>query len=73
VLTAFFGENYAFEDETHAADGMAPRGFASFWDAAEEAGISRLYGGIHYRAAIDLGLDQGRCIAAYTNALKTRR
>lgn len=73
VLTAFFGEDYAFEDETHAADGMAPRGFASFWDAAEEAGISRLYGGIHYRAAIELGLDQGRCVAAYTNALKTRR
>jgi hypothetical protein len=73
VLTAFFGENHAFADETHAADGMAPRHFASFWDAAREAGISRLYGGIHYRAAIERGLDQGRCIAAYTNALRTRR
>jgi len=40
---------------------------------AEEAGISRLYGGIHYRWAIDQGLDQGRCIGRYANALKTRQ
>ncbi len=73
VLTAFFGEDYAFADETHAADGMAARKFSSFWEAADEAGISRLYGGIHYRAAIELGLDQGKCIAAYTNALRTRQ
>jgi len=68
-----FGENFAFEDATHQADGLAPRTFASFWAAAEEAGISRLYGGIHFRSAIERGLDQGRCIGAYATALKTRR
>ncbi|OJF93608.1 vanadium-dependent haloperoxidase [Pararhizobium antarcticum] len=73
VLAHMFGENFAFEDATHAADGLPPRSFASFWDAAEEAGISRLYGGIHFRSAIERGLDQGRCIGAYANALKTRR
>ena len=73
VLAQLFGENYAFTDATHEADGLIPRKFKSFWDAAEEAGISRLYGGIHYRAAIKFGLDQGKCIGAYTNALKTRR
>ena len=72
VLTHIFGANHAFEDMTHEDDGMPPRKFASFWHAAEEAGISRLYGGIHYRAAIERGLDQGRCIAAYANALRTR-
>lgn len=72
VLANLFGENRAFTDLTHEADGLSPRKFASFWEAAEEAGISRLYGGIHYRAAIKIGLDQGRCIGAYTNALKTR-
>ena len=41
--------------------------------ARNEAGISRLYGGIHFRAAIDRGLEQGRCIGAYVNALKTRK
>ena len=73
VLTAFFGDNFAFEDETGTADGRKPRNFTSFREAAEEAGISRLYGGIHFRAAIERGLAQGRCIAAYTNALRTRK
>ena len=72
VLTAMFGENFAFSDATHARDGMAPRDFPSFWAAAEEAGISRLYGGIHFRAAIEHGLDQGRCTGAHAVALRVR-
>lgn len=72
VLTAFFGENFAFTDNTHEKDKLPNRSFKSFWDAAEEAGISRLYGGIHFRAAIDRGLDQGRCIGEKTVALRTR-
>lgn len=71
VLTAFFGDNFAFTDRSHEADGLTPRNYASFKAAAEEAGISRLYGGIHYRAAIVLGLEQGRCIGAYAVKLKT--
>jgi hypothetical protein len=73
VMTQMFGENFAFKDATHERDGIKPRSFPSFWAAAEEAGISRLYGGIHFRAAIDQGLAQGRCIGAFTNALRTRR
>jgi hypothetical protein len=73
VLADLFGETYAFEDRSHEADGLIPRKYASFWAAAEEAGISRLYGGIHFRAAIKFGLDQGRCIGAHVNALKTRK
>jgi hypothetical protein len=73
VMTAFFGDDYAFEDRTGSPDGRKPRNFRSFNEAAEEAGISRLYGGIHFRAAIVDGLTQGRCIAEYTIALKTRK
>jgi hypothetical protein len=73
VLTKLFGENFAFEDATHRKDGLAPRAFPNFWAAAHEAGISRLYGGIHFRAAIERGLEQGRCIGSYTNALRTWR
>jgi hypothetical protein len=73
VLTHVFGDNYAFTDATHEADGLIPRKFASFRAAAEEAGISRLYGGIHFRAAIERGLDQGRCIGGYAIKLKTRK
>ena len=72
ILTAHFGASHAFTDDTHGRDKLAARPFGSFWEAAEEAGISRLYGGIHFRAAIERGLDQGRCVATHTLALKTR-
>ena len=73
VLTDIFGGNFEFEDATHVKDSLEPRKFANFWAAAEEAGISRFYGGIHFRSAITRGLDQGRCIGAYAVALRTRK
>jgi len=73
VMTAFFGDNYVFEDHTGSPDGRKPRTFKSFNAAADEAGISRLYGGIHFHSAIVDGLAQGRCIGEYTNKLKTRK
>ena len=72
VLTQAFGENFAYDDSAHERDGLPARHFASFRSAADEAAISRLYGGIHFRAAIERGLDQGRCVGAYATALKTQ-
>ena len=72
VLTALYGAGFAFDDATHADDGLPVRRFAGFDEAAEEAAISRLYGGIHFRAAIEQGLAQGACIAAKVMQLKTR-
>jgi hypothetical protein len=71
VLTKQFGA-VAFVDHTHDARGLAPRGFASFDEAAAEAAVSRLYGGIHFRAAIDRGLSQGDCIGERAAALPLR-
>ena len=71
VLTALLGENFAFDDSTHIDDGIPTRHFNSFDDAAKEAAVSRLYGGIHFRAAIERGLDQGRCIGTYVVKLIT--
>ena len=71
VLSAIWGGNFEFEDATHADDGMAARPYANFWAAADEAAMSRLYGGIHFRPAIVDGLDQGRCVGVFVNALKT--
>ncbi len=71
VLTATFG-SIAFTDHTHDARGLPPRSFSSFEAAAQEAAISRLYGGIHYRAAIERGLQQGRRIGAAVAALPLR-
>jgi len=68
VLTDLFGDDYAFTDHTHDATSPS-RSFDSFYEAADEAAISRLYGGIHFRTAIELGVEQGRCIGGHVNAL----
>ncbi|MFO0982945.1 MAG: vanadium-dependent haloperoxidase [Planctomycetota bacterium] len=51
-----------FTDDTHADLGYPSRSFDSFWEAAEEAAVSRLYGGIHYRFDNDRGNETGRCV-----------
>ena len=71
VLTAIFGDGFAFDDETHVDDGLAARSFPSFAAAATEAASSRLYGGIHYRFGNEAGLVQGACVGAYAAALRT--
>jgi hypothetical protein len=72
VLADLFGRSYAFTDRTHDDRGFAPRSFDSFSQAAEEAALSRLYAGIHYRSAIDNGVVQGICIGQAANALPLR-
>lgn len=59
VLTSIFGDNFAFLDDTELPYGLPVRSFDSFNAAAQEAALSRMYGGIHYRAAVEIGLDQG--------------
>jgi hypothetical protein len=71
VLTKMFGQ-MPFTDHTHDDRGLAPRSFGSFIQAAEEAAISRLYGGIHFRPAIENGLVQGWCIGEAVDALTFR-
>jgi hypothetical protein len=73
VLTDLFGDGYAFVDHTHDDRGLAPRSFGSFLEAADEAAISRLYGGIHFSGAIVNGVTQGRCIGRAVSALPQRR
>lgn len=59
VLTDIFGDAFAFTDSTEMEYGLPVRSFTSFKQAANEAAISRLYGGIHYRRAIEQGSSQG--------------
>ncbi len=73
VLADLFGDAYSFDDHTHDNRGLAPRHFNSFSAAADEAALSRLYGGIHFRPAIELGLEQGRCVADAVDELPMRR
>jgi hypothetical protein len=63
VLINIFGDNFSFDDTSEKEFGLSPRHFNSFIEAANEAAISRMYGGIHYRPAIENGQIQGKKIA----------
>lgn len=73
VLTSLFGNQVAFTDHTNDRRGFLPRSYTSFWDMANEAALSRLYGGIHFRDAIENGLEQGRCIGRQVLALQFKK
>lgn len=65
VLTSIYGSNFAFADSVEIPYGLPVRAFPSFEAAANEAAISRLYGGIHYRQAIEEGKKQGRQVGRH--------
>lgn len=60
----------AFVDNTHNDCGWGPRTFSSFSAAANEASISRMYAGRHFRLGSEDGQTQGRCVASKTLALR---
>jgi hypothetical protein len=72
VMTAMFGDGYQFTDHTHDDLGLPPRTFISFRHAAEEAAVSRLYGGIHYRFGNENGLAAGICTGTAAAQLPLR-
>ncbi|MDB5241126.1 MAG: phosphoesterase [Spirosoma sp.] len=69
ILEDHFGPNYSFTDHSHDTRGFIARSFKSFREYSEEAALSRLYGGIHYRHANEQGLINGRRIAQNVLAL----
>jgi hypothetical protein len=69
AMESVFGKNYAFTDHTYEDINMNPRSFNSFDEAGMEAGISRLYGGIHYRPSIEAGNHQGKLVGEKVRAL----
>lgn len=68
VLTSIFGDNFSFDDTTEIDYGLPVRSFSSFKQAAEEAAVSRIYGGIHYDSAVEKGLEQGIQIGSFVNS-----
>lgn len=65
ILTHLFGENFSFTDDTELEFGLPARKFSSFKMACNEAAISRLYGGIHFRDAIENGVKEGEQIGNF--------
>lgn len=64
VLTALFGSNFGFSSASDDVPNVA-RTFSSFSQAADEAGKSRIYGGIHFQTANQDGLASGRALGNY--------
>jgi hypothetical protein len=62
ALSEVLGESVPVTDRIYAFRGFADRNFPNLFAAAEDAGISRLYGGIHYRVSIEAGLDLARIV-----------
>ncbi len=60
VLTGIYGDNFAFRDTADLRYIGLERSFSSFNQAAAEASVSRIYGGIHYRFTADTSAAQGR-------------
>ena len=60
VLTHLYGNNVAFEDDSEKDFGMPPRKFNSFYEACDEAAMSRFYAGIHFKKAILDGVQMGK-------------
>lgn len=73
VLTSIFGEAVAFATRSDGHTGLTQRPLAtltsrhfdSIWEAADEAGISRVYGGIHFAFDNTAGLTVGDAIGHY--------
>ncbi len=63
ILTFEIGNNISFTDSSKMADGFIPRTFINFNMAAQEAAVSRLYGGIHYGFDNENGFKCGQLIA----------
>jgi membrane-associated phospholipid phosphatase len=67
LLQDIFGDDVSFTTESDGLPGVE-RSFSSFWEAAEEAGISRIYGGIHWDFDNLEGLLAGQALGDYVFA-----
>ncbi len=65
ILTEFFGRDTIDFTISSYMMPMDMRNYHSFTQAAEEAGISRIYGGIHFNSANVRALSAGKELAGY--------
>lgn len=63
VLSFYFGNQFAFDVTSESLPGVT-RHFTSFAGAADEAGVSRIYAGQHFRTDHVAGKNVGRQVAA---------
>lgn len=69
AAAGMLGDSYSFTDHTYDFRNAPTRHYNSFTDVGIEAGLSRLYGGIHYRPSIVAGYALGEEIARHVLAI----
>ena len=69
VLTYLLGDHFKFTDNSEEMFDLPARSFTSFRQAAAEAAVSRIYGGIHFRDAVDAGVEQGKRIGEFVTGI----
>ena len=65
VLGYMYGDNFSLQDTSDLRYIGMQRHFDSFQQAAAEASISRVYGGIHYRSGVEAGAVQGKKLGTF--------
>lgn len=65
VLTQLYGDKFAFQDTSDLRYIGMQRHFNSFYEAAAETSISRVYGGIHYMSGVTEGAAQGKKVGEF--------
>ena len=68
ILEAHLGDNLPLSLTWSGPGGTLTRAWSSFDEAANDAAMSRLWGGIHYRFDNDAGLDMGRTVGQFVLA-----
>lgn len=72
ILTDKLGETVSYIDYSKYFVGP-PKTFDSFWAAARECSISRVYGGIHFRDGIDQGTELGKIVGKNSLSLRYKK
>lgn len=70
ALTNVLGDKVSITDHSYDFRGYAPRTYTTLFKAAEEAGISRLYGGIHYVPSLNIALSLGHDLGDRVGKIK---
>lgn len=72
VLESIFGTSYAFVDRTHE-NLYGVRSYNNLKEFSDEAGWSRVLGGIHYRSSVEAGRAQGERVGDLINQLEFQK
>lgn len=72
AVSNVLGDHVSVTDHAYNFRGWSPRTYPTLFEAAEEPGISHLYGSIHYRVSINVSLSLERDLVNLIGNIKLR-